>query len=239
MKIIGHGVRIQCIDEKIPIEDVLKSECCINCLHCYKNQCILINNKKVYLNNKELFRLTNIFRSNALNILPYVLKQNDCELIIHGSSCTFQGNTICIVGASGTGKSSIIYYLIKDYNADYLSDDITRIGVNGILPCYIQPMLIREKKDSFVLPIKKHLIVDHSNNAINLIIFLTNSDKNQLLPLSYAQILLFLSMHSWNFYDINRLAQFKILKNSAGYFISGNIQYKKDSVISILNKEIK
>lgn len=67
------------------------------------------------------------------SVLGAILDQRKI-LVLHGSSFKLMNNVVIVSGESGFGKSSIIYNLVKNKNAEFITDDITPINNGMIIP---------------------------------------------------------------------------------------------------------
>ena len=238
MKLVGHGLRVKDCDlSYFSGVERLKNECSLDCAYC-KKECLIVKNGKIYLDQMEIAKLDNIYSSNIVNIIPYVLRRNNSEIVIHGSACVINGNAICVIGASGTGKRSVIDFFIKNYNASYLCDDIIRIGKHGILPCYSQPDLLRSGNDTYIIPIDSYRVCTSQNDVhIKKLYFITNDGYDEIKCLTYAESLFYLSLNCWGFYSVKDLHQKVHLDKCNSYYISGDLNYKINGILSTMNIE--
>ena len=119
-------------------------------------------------------------------------------LTIHGSSFKLNDKTIVLCGESGFGKSSITYYLVKQFKAHFITDDITPILKGDILPISNSLKLWQDSIDQLGVSVSEDNALEYRSDKF---LIEMNSIHERLKP----DIILFGSLSDSNEFSLNEI----------------------------------
>jgi len=137
--------------------------------------------------------------------------------VLHGACLEYNGKGILILGSRRSGKTTLVYNLIRYYNAKYLDDDCVYC-INGKYYGFLHPVSLRYEPDSHE---NRTLEIQDSDNCSRWLV----STENRLDILSQIDVVLFPQ------YGVHLQKQMRLIGGSELFErVINNTRHSKDMI---------